>query len=160
MACSWLRASAGALPRAAAARLPLPPAERWPHAALAHAPVAAVLLRAGGPAGALGWPGAAARRALSGDANKDVREAKAFLLRLRYAPDVADGIIAALKSSGALLPTLYAMAGNWVLLRPPPSNQTTSSQSPRTRAGTAIFSATVSCSAYANGRAAWSGGRG
>lgn len=54
------------------------------------------------------------RRMLSEDANKDVREAKAFLLRLRYSPEVADGVITALKSSGALLPTLYAMAGNWV----------------------------------------------
>ena len=49
-------------------------------------------------------------------AEKDEAEARAFLLKLRYTPDVADGVIAALKSSGALLPTLYAMAGPWVSL--------------------------------------------
>ena len=30
-----------------------------------------------------------------------------------YTPEVADGVISALRSSGALLPTLYAMAGAW-----------------------------------------------
>jgi hypothetical protein len=55
-------------------------------------------------------------RRFSDQVDKDVEEAKAFLLRLRYSPEVADGIITALKSSGALLPTLYAMAGAWVCL--------------------------------------------
>jgi len=57
---------------------------------------------------------AACRRAFSGGADKDEAEARAFLQRLRYSPEVADGVIAALRSSGALLPTLYAMAGAWV----------------------------------------------
>jgi hypothetical protein len=51
---------------------------------------------------------------MSGGAAEDEAEAKAFLLKLRYSPAVADGVIVALKSSGALLPTLYAMAGAWV----------------------------------------------
>jgi hypothetical protein len=55
-------------------------------------------------------------RRFSDQVDKDVEEAKAFLLRLRYSPEVADGIITALRSSGALLPTLYAMAGAWVCL--------------------------------------------
>jgi hypothetical protein len=55
-------------------------------------------------------------RRFSDQLDKDVEEAKAFLLRLRYSPEVTDGIITALKSSGALLPTLYAMAGAWVCL--------------------------------------------
>mmetsp|Transcript_52247 Transcript_52247/g.76522 ORF Transcript_52247/g.76522 Transcript_52247/m.76522 type:complete len:213 (-) Transcript_52247:428-1066(-) len=55
----------------------------------------------------------AGRRLLSNGAEKDVEEAKQFLLRLRHPPEVADGVISALKSSGALLPTLYAMAGAW-----------------------------------------------
>jgi len=59
----------------------------------------------------------AGRRLLSNGAEKDVEEAKQFLLRLRHPPEVADGIISALKSSGALLPTLYAMAGAWVSAR-------------------------------------------
>ena len=64
----------------------------------------------------------AGRRLLSNGAEKDgaekdVEEAKQFLLRLRHPPEVADGIISALKSSGALLPTLYSMAGAWVSAR-------------------------------------------
>ena len=56
---------------------------------------------------------------MSGGAAEDEAEAKAFLLKLRYSPAVADGVILALKSSGALLPTLYAMAGAWVRVPPP-----------------------------------------
>ena len=52
-------------------------------------------------------------RRLSRPSGSDEAEAKAFLLRLRYTPEVADGVISALRSSGALLPTLYAMAGAW-----------------------------------------------
>ncbi len=62
----------------------------------------------------LAEPSACWRRAMSGGAAEDEAEAKAFLLKLRYSPAVADGVIVALKSSGALLPTLYAMAGAWV----------------------------------------------
>ena len=46
-------------------------------------------------------------------AEKGEAEAKAFLIKLPCTPDVADGVIAAQKSGGALLPTLYAMAGPW-----------------------------------------------
>jgi hypothetical protein len=56
---------------------------------------------------------------MSGGAAEDEAEAKAFLMKLRYSPAVADGVIVALKSSGALLPTLYAMAGAWVPVPPP-----------------------------------------
>jgi hypothetical protein len=55
---------------------------------------------------------------MSGGAAEDEAEAKAFLLKLRYSPAVADGVIVALKSSGTLLPTLYAMAGVWVRVPP------------------------------------------
>lgn len=67
---------------------------------------------------------------MSGQAEKDVAEAKAFLLRLRYSPEVADGVITALKSSGALLRTLYAMAGPWVGL---PSRALPPAHNPPTR---------------------------
>lgn len=70
------------------------------------------------PPGGLSVPSREFRRFLSGGPTKDAEEAKAFLLRLRHSPEVADGVISALKSSGALLPTLYAMAGAWVRAAP------------------------------------------
>ena len=101
------------------ARPALPAARRSLAAVLSPARAAGRLQPMPMPAWAASRPAgrccpADGRRRLSDDADKDVREAKAFLARLRYSPEVADGIIAALKSSGALLPTLYAMAGNWV----------------------------------------------
>lgn len=73
---------------------------------------------------------------MSGGAAEDEAEAKAFLLKLRYSPAVADGVILALKSSGALLPTLYAMAGAWVRvpLPPQPTHEPAHKGSPATTA--------------------------
>ena len=119
----WLRCPAAAavvrrvLPQQAAGAW-IVPSRAWSGAA-ARSGAGSVLLRS---AAAKSWhlrsqaaiAGGVPGRMMSGQAEKDVVEAKAFLQRLRYSPEVSDGVIAALKSSGALLPTLYAMAGAWV----------------------------------------------
>ena len=58
-------------------------------------------------------------RCLSTVKEKDERATREFLLELGYARGLADGIISALSApasgipSGALLPTVKAMAGRW-----------------------------------------------